>query len=96
MMVAISNCCFPLLINVYIWKKQKKKAFYSAFYTSFVLFFFITIFLLYEFASNVLLCILFIIDDEFVEKQHRRASKKAQRKDFVQRMHARNGNACFF
>jgi len=56
---------------------------------------FITFFLLYQFANIVLLYILFIIDLEFLEKHHHRACKKAQRKDFVQRMHARNGNASF-
>jgi hypothetical protein len=43
----------------------------------------------------VLLCVLFDIDDEFVEEHHQRASKRAHRKDFVQRMHARNGKAYF-
>lgn len=86
MMVAISNCCFPTY-----WRKTQGFLF-SIYFIPFP-------FLPFSLSScfiNLLLCILFIIDDEFVEKQHRQASKKTQRKDFVQRMHARNGNACFF
>jgi len=32
-------------------------------------------------------------DDDSDEKSYKRASTKVQRKEFVQRMHARNGNA---
>ncbi len=58
-------------------------------------FLFVLFFTLFFCFINLLLCILFIIDDEFIEKQHHRASKKAQRKDFVRRMHARNGKCLF-
>ena len=37
--------------------------------------------------------VFFIVDDDFDERQAKRASKKAQRKEFLQRMHVRNGNA---
>jgi hypothetical protein len=41
----------------------------------------------------VLLLILLIIDDDFHDKPHQRASRKTKHKDFVDGMHARNGNA---
>jgi hypothetical protein len=42
----------------------------------------------------MLLDIFFVIDDDLSdEKQAKRASKKIRRKEFVQRVYARNGNA---
>jgi len=36
---------------------------------------------------------LLIIDTDFDDSQYKQASTKAHRKEFVQRMRARNGNA---
>jgi hypothetical protein len=44
----------------------------------------------------LILCfwIFFIVEDDLSdEKQAKRASNKEQHKEFVQRMHAKNGNA---
>jgi hypothetical protein len=41
------------------------------------------------------LCIILVIVDNSDNQQYQQASKKTQRKEFVQRMHARNGNAFF-
>jgi hypothetical protein len=82
MMVAINNYYFPSFEYI------------SDDYLALHIFFF-SFFLLYKFAYIVLLCVFFGIDDEFIEKQQHRAGKKAHRKDFVQRMHARNGKAYF-
>lgn len=43
----------------------------------------------------MLFCKIFNVDNDSHDEQYKRVSTKAQRKDFVQRMHIRNGNACF-
>jgi hypothetical protein len=44
----------------------------------------------------MLLGLFFVIDDDDSdERQYKRASKKAHRKDFIQRIHFRNGNAFY-
>jgi len=86
MMVAMSNRRRTLVYN-YVHTDFARPAFFIIFFC-----YFFTFSLLDE-KKYAFLCIVFVLDGESTEKQHHRTSRKAQRKEFMERMHARNGKA---
>jgi hypothetical protein len=58
----------------------------------------ILIFFAYFCSINMLICFCAyssVIEDDLTDKQDQRANTKTHHKEFVQRMHNRNGNAFF-